>query len=60
MQPSLPQQRIRIVKASDAVLACSGLANSPNCGMAPMGRDIAFAKLEALRKGAAMARGSVT
>jgi len=28
-----------------------------NCGMAPMNRDIALAKLQALAAGAALARG---
>ena len=39
--PFVPKERI---------IACT------NCGMAPMRRDIAFAKLEALGKGAALAR----
>ena len=37
-------------KAKDKIIA------STNCGMAPMGRDIAYAKLAALGRGAALAR----
>jgi 5-methyltetrahydropteroyltriglutamate--homocysteine methyltransferase len=36
--------------ARERIFACT------NCGMAPMGRDVALRKLEALAKGATLAR----
>jgi 5-methyltetrahydropteroyltriglutamate--homocysteine methyltransferase len=36
--------------AKEKIIACT------NCGMAPMGRDVAYAKLRALGRGAALAR----
>jgi len=47
-----------IAKASDHV-ARENIIPCTNCGMAPMRRDIAYNKLQALAKGAALARRSL-
>jgi 5-methyltetrahydropteroyltriglutamate--homocysteine methyltransferase len=51
-----PQEVAATIKAALKYVPRSRLYPSTNCGMAPMSRDIAIAKLKALAAGAALAR----
>jgi 5-methyltetrahydropteroyltriglutamate--homocysteine methyltransferase len=51
-----PEQVVATIAAAAKYVAKEKIIASTNCGMAPMRRDIALAKLEALGKGAQMAR----
>jgi 5-methyltetrahydropteroyltriglutamate--homocysteine methyltransferase len=51
-----PQEVAATIKAALKYVARNRLYPSTNCGMAPMSRDIAIAKLKALAAGAALAR----
>jgi 5-methyltetrahydropteroyltriglutamate--homocysteine methyltransferase len=51
-----PEQVVATITQAAKYVAKEKIIASTNCGMAPMHRDIAFAKLEALGKGAQMAR----
>jgi 5-methyltetrahydropteroyltriglutamate--homocysteine methyltransferase len=51
-----PEQVGAVIGEAAKYLAKENIIASTNCGMAPMRRDIAFAKLAALGKGAELAR----
>jgi 5-methyltetrahydropteroyltriglutamate--homocysteine methyltransferase len=51
-----PEQVAEVIGAAMKYVAKEKIIPSTNCGMAPMRRDIAAAKLEALGKGAELAR----
>jgi 5-methyltetrahydropteroyltriglutamate--homocysteine methyltransferase len=51
-----PEQVASVIGEAAKYLAKECIVPCTNCGMAPMHRDIAIAKLEALGKGAALAR----
>jgi 5-methyltetrahydropteroyltriglutamate--homocysteine methyltransferase len=51
-----PAEVAAILAEATAYVAKEKIIGCTNCGMAPMRRDVALAKLEALAKGAAMAR----
>jgi 5-methyltetrahydropteroyltriglutamate--homocysteine methyltransferase len=51
-----PEQVASVIGEAAKYLAKERIVPCTNCGMAPMHRDIAIAKLEALGKGAALAR----
>jgi 5-methyltetrahydropteroyltriglutamate--homocysteine methyltransferase len=51
-----PEQVASVIGEAGKYLAKECIVPCTNCGMAPMHRDIAIAKLEALGKGAALAR----
>jgi 5-methyltetrahydropteroyltriglutamate--homocysteine methyltransferase len=51
-----PEQVVATIAEAAKYVAKEKIIASTNCGMAPMRRDIALAKLEALGKGAEMAR----
>lgn len=51
-----PEQVTATIAEAAKYVAPEDIIASTNCGMAPMRRDLAIAKLEALAKGAAMAR----
>jgi 5-methyltetrahydropteroyltriglutamate--homocysteine methyltransferase len=55
-----PEQVAATIAEAAKYVAKEKIIAGTNCGMAPMRRDVAFAKLKALGKGAAMARGSIT
>jgi 5-methyltetrahydropteroyltriglutamate--homocysteine methyltransferase len=55
-----PEQVAATIAEAAKYVAKEKIIAGTNCGMAPMRRDIAFAKLKALGEGAAMARGSIT
>jgi len=52
-----PEEVARVLADASAFVAPERIIAGTNCGMAPMRRDIALAKLAALGKGAALARG---
>ena len=47
---------VKVIEAVSKFVPKSNIVATTNCGMAPMRRDIALAKLQALGKGAALAR----
>src|SRR5437588_3319234 len=51
-----PEQVAAVIGEAAKYVAKENIIASTNCGMAPMRRDIAFAKLAALGQGAALAR----
>jgi 5-methyltetrahydropteroyltriglutamate--homocysteine methyltransferase len=51
-----PERVVATIAEAAKYVAKEKIIASTNCGMAPMRRDVAFAKLEALGKGAQMAR----
>jgi 5-methyltetrahydropteroyltriglutamate--homocysteine methyltransferase len=51
-----PEEVAATIRAALSYVAPEKLYPCTNCGMAPMGREIAYAKLAALAKGAAMVR----
>ena len=51
-----PEQVAATIEAVTKIVPKQHIIACTNCGMAPMHRDIAQAKLDALGKGAAMAR----
>ena len=51
-----PEQVAVVIGEAARYVAQENIIASTNCGMAPMRRDIALAKLAALGKGAALAR----
>jgi len=51
-----PEQVAAVVAEAAKYVAKENIIASTNCGMAPMRRDIALAKLAALGKGAELAR----
>ena len=53
-----PEQVAATLGEAARYVAREKIIAGTNCGMAPMRRDIAFAKLEALGKGAHLARKS--
>lgn len=52
----MPEQVAAVIGEAAKYVAKENIIASTNCGMAPMRRDIAFAKLAALGQGAALAR----
>jgi 5-methyltetrahydropteroyltriglutamate--homocysteine methyltransferase len=52
-----PEQVAAVAAAAAEHIPKERIQLCTNCGMAPMRRDIAYAKLAALAKGAALARG---
>jgi 5-methyltetrahydropteroyltriglutamate--homocysteine methyltransferase len=55
-----PEQVVATIAGAARYVAKEKIIAGTNCGMAPMRREIALAKLEALGKGAQMARKSLT
>ncbi len=53
-----PEDVAATIEAARRYLPDERISCSTNCGMAPMRRDVAYAKLRALGAGAAIARGS--
>jgi 5-methyltetrahydropteroyltriglutamate--homocysteine methyltransferase len=51
-----PEEVAAVITAATEYVAAHRIVPCTNCGMAPMRRDIAAAKLEALARGAALAR----
>ena len=51
-----PEQVAATITGAAEYVPAENIVASTNCGMAPMQRDIAVAKLEALANGAALAR----
>ncbi|MDX2205600.1 MAG: methionine synthase [Hyphomicrobiaceae bacterium] len=51
-----PEDVLAVAEAALAVIPKERIQLCTNCGMAPMARDIAYAKLASLAKGAALAR----
>ncbi len=51
-----PQEVAGVIAAATEYLPLHRIIPCTNCGMAPMRRDIAEAKLQALARGAALAR----
>jgi 5-methyltetrahydropteroyltriglutamate--homocysteine methyltransferase len=51
-----PEQVSDVIGAAMKYVAKEKILPSTNCGMAPMRRDVAMAKLEALGRGAELAR----
>jgi 5-methyltetrahydropteroyltriglutamate--homocysteine methyltransferase len=51
-----PEQVVAVVAEAMPYVAKEKIILCTNCGMVPMGRDIAFAKLAALSRGAELAR----
>jgi 5-methyltetrahydropteroyltriglutamate--homocysteine methyltransferase len=54
-----PEEVAATIREAARYVAPEKLYPCTNCGMAPMRRDIAYAKLEALAKGAALARAEM-
>jgi 5-methyltetrahydropteroyltriglutamate--homocysteine methyltransferase len=51
-----PEEVAETIRAALEFVAPEKLYPCTNCGMAPMARDVAYAKLAALAKGAALVR----
>jgi 5-methyltetrahydropteroyltriglutamate--homocysteine methyltransferase len=51
-----PEEVAAVIAAATEYVAAHRIVPCTNCGMAPMRRDTAAAKLEALARGAALAR----
>jgi 5-methyltetrahydropteroyltriglutamate--homocysteine methyltransferase len=51
-----PEEVCAVIAAAAEYVPVQRIVPCTNCGMAPMRRDIAAAKLEALARGAALAR----
>ena len=51
-----PEDIVAVAEAAMKVIPKERIQLCTNCGMAPMSRDIAYAKLTNLAKGAALAR----
>jgi 5-methyltetrahydropteroyltriglutamate--homocysteine methyltransferase len=50
---------VKVIEDVSQFVPKSNIIPTTNCGMAPMRRDIAARKLEALAQGAALARASL-
>jgi 5-methyltetrahydropteroyltriglutamate--homocysteine methyltransferase len=53
-----PEDVVRTIETALEYLPPESISPTTNCGMAPMSRDVAYAKLRALGEGAASARGN--
>src|SRR5690606_27360131 len=51
-----PEEVVAVIKEAMKYVAKEKIFPCTNCGLAPIPREIAYAKLEALGKGAALAR----
>jgi 5-methyltetrahydropteroyltriglutamate--homocysteine methyltransferase len=54
-----PEEVAATIREALRFVAPEKLYPCTNCGMAPMNRDVAFAKLDALARGAALARAEL-